>query len=400
VSEVLPPSGRRGRRAERRRQQRRRRNQVLAVLLALALAAAVVAVTTMVRGDEPPPAAVDAQGRTQTTLLFQVRGEDGAALASALLAHDPASGNGTVVLVPRQVIADAAGAGASPFAQILATGSEESSRNALADLLGITVDDGWVLDAGTLAALVDALGGLSIVVDVPVMEGPTVVLTVGQQQLSGAQVVTFVSYLRPDEQEQTRLARLQDVFDALLAALPDDTGEVQALLGQLGDGSRSTLPAGELAERLVGLAEATEADAVQYDTLPVIPLDAGGGESAFRLDEPAAQALVERRLAQSVPEGERATGNRVLVLNGVGTPGIGEAVRGRLIDEGFVFVGSRNAPRFDYANTVVLVPEATPEAQLLGERVAAALGVQADVRTDQFGTIADVVVIIGADFSP
>jgi hypothetical protein len=88
------------------------------------------------------------------------------------------------------------------------------------------------------------------------------------------------------------------------------------------------------------------------------------------------------------------------VLNGVGTPGIGEVVRTRLVQDDFVFVGSRNAPRFDYANTIVLVPEATPEAQLLGERVAAALGVDPDVRTDELGSIADVIVIVGADFVP
>lgn len=399
MTEVLPPSGRRSRRAEQRR-RRRRRAQALAAVLAVALVAAIALVVQQMRDDDGAAPVVEAQGRTQTTLLMQVQGDDGGALASALLAHDPASGNGTVVLIPPQVIADAAGSGSAPFGRILATGSEESSRNALADLLGITVDGSWVLDVGALTRLVDALGGITVAVDAPVMAGSTVVLRPGQQQLSGAQAVTFASYLGPQEQEQTRLARLQDVLDALLAALPDDADDVEALLVELGEGSRSNLPVAELAELLVGLAASAENDAVQYDTLPVIPLDSGDGTTAFRLDEDAAQALVERRLAQSVPEGERATGNRVLVLNGVGTPGIGEMVRNRLVDEGFVFVGSRNAPRFDYQNTVVLVPEATPEAQLLGERVAAALGVAADVRTDELGSIADVIVIVGADFAP
>ena len=121
---------------------------------------------------------------------------------------------------------------------------------------------------------------------------------------------------------------------------------------------------------------------------------------AFRLDEEAAGALVDRVLAQSLPAGARQTGNRVLVLNGVG-PGIGDAARAKLVAADFVFVGARNNERFGIQTTQVLVPEATPEAQQLGERVAAALGVPADVRqSDQLGTIADAVVLVGADFAP
>jgi hypothetical protein len=104
-------------------------------------------------------------------------------------------------------------------------------------------------------------------------------------------------------------------------------------------------------------------------------------------------------LAQSVPAGERQTGNRVLVLNGVADAGA-DAARAKLVAADFVFVGARNNERFGVETTQVLVPEATPEAQALGERVAAALGVPADVRQSDLGTIADAVVIIGANFTP
>ena len=87
------------------------------------------------------------------------------------------------------------------------------------------------------------------------------------------------------------------------------------------------------------------------------------------------------------------------MLNGVGTP-VGDAVRAKLVAADFVFVASRNAERFGYATTQVLVPEATPEARALGVRVAEALGVEPDVRQADLGTVADVVVIVGADFQP
>ncbi len=395
----ISPGSRSGRRTELLRRRRRRRQRILAGVLVLAVAAAVVAFVVL-RRDPEGATAVQPQGRTQATLLLQVQGDDQAAAASALLAHDQVSRTGAAVLVPPQVIVDVPGAGSVPFGRALATSAPEGSRNALSDLVGVTVDAGWVLDSPTLITLVDRLGGLRVGVDVPVMQDATVLVGPGEQQLNGEQALAFLGYLAPGEQEQARLARVQELVDGLLTALPDSADEVTPLLGVLGPGSRSSQPAADLARFLVAAAESGQAGDLQFDILPVIPIDAGGGVMAFRLNEEATRNLVDRLLAQSVPTGQRETGNRVLVLNGVGTPGLGETVRTRLVEQGFVFVGSRNAPRFGYENTVVLVPEATPEGQLLGERVASALGVRPDVRADELGTIADVIVIIGADFVP
>ena len=395
----VAPGPRSGRRAELRRRRRRRRQQLLAGLLALAVVAAVVAFV-LTRQDPESSATVEPQARTQATLLLQVQGAEQAAVASTLLAHDPVSRTGAAVLVPPQVIVDVPGAGSVPFGRALATTAPEGSRNALADLLGVTVDAGWVLDSPTFTALVDRLGGLPVGVDVPVMQDATIIVGPGEQQLNGGQALAFLGYLAPGEQEQARLARVQEVIEGLLTALPGTADEVTALLDQLGAGSRPSQPPADLARFLVAAAQAGGAGDLQFDVLPVIPIDAGGGVMAFRLDEEATRNLVDRLLAQSVPTGQRETGNRVLVLNGVGTPGLGETVRSRLVEQGFVFVGSRNAPRFGYESTVVLVPEATPEAQLLGERVASALGVRPDVRAEELGTVADVIVIIGADFVP
>jgi hypothetical protein len=369
---------------------------VAAVVLLAAAGVAVFLVQRAPEGGEQ----VQEQERTQRTLLFQVRGGDGSAIASALLAHDEPSTTGAVVLVPPQVIVDVPGAGSTAFGQALAAGDPNGSSNALADLLGVQVDGSWVLQQEAFVALVDALGGIPAEVDTPVVLGNQVVVPQGTQQLDGARAVALMTYLAEGEPEQSRLARLQEVLDGLLAALPEDADAVAEQLTALGEGSATSQAANAVARLLVGLQTDNAADQLQYDTLPVIPIDPGGGVTSFRLDQAAARALVDRALAKSVPEGARQSGNRVLVLNGVGTPGLGEAVRSKLVAADFVFVASRNAERFGYETTQVLVPEATPEAQALGTRVAEALGVQPDVRQSDFGSIADVVVIVGADFQP
>jgi hypothetical protein len=400
---TAPVAGRRtSRRAELRRRRRRRQVRLIAAaLVLLGLLAAGFAIY-LAREAPAPPGAGDQSTRTQSTLLLQVQAEDGTAAASALLAHDPEPQEGAVLLLPPQVLVSVAGAGSLPLGSALGTVPPQSLRDALSDLLGVTVDHGWVLEAPLLARLVDALGGVPVDVDVPVVRGQEVLLSPGAQRLDGARAVEFLRYLAPGEQEQARLARLQEVLDGLIRELPRSQEELTAQLEVLGEGSATTLELPELARFLLGLAEDDDAGQLQYDTLPVLPIDTGGeGVTAFRVDATRLPAVVDRLLAASVPPGVREGGNRVLVLNGVGTPGLGEQVRSRLTPAGFVFVGSRNAPQFGYETTQVLVPEATPEAQALGERVAEALGVPpSSVVTQDFGTVADVVVLVGADFRP
>ena len=224
-------------------------------------------------------------------------------------------------------------------------------------------------------------------------------LGTGTQLVDGARATQFLRYLAPGEQEQARLARLQEVVDGLLNALPTATAQVTTALSTLGQRSDSSIPAPQLASFLVGLAGDGRGDQLQYDSLPVIPIDPGDGVTSFRVDPQAVQSLVDRLLAQSVPPGVRQTGNRVLVLNGVGTPGLGEKVRAKLVPAGFVFVGSRNNATFGVARSRVLVKDASQTSQALGARVAKALGLPADaVQTADLGSIADVIVVVGGDF--
>jgi hypothetical protein len=172
------------------------------------------------------------------------------------------------------------------------------------------------------------------------------------------------------------------------------------LLSSLGPGSQASMPVASLADVLAGLKKDDQSQQLQYRSLPVIKVDAGTDDIRFRIDAAGARSMVDELLADSIPPGARAEGNRVLVLNGVGTPGLGEKVRAKLVPAGFVFVGSRNANSFTYAKTQVLVKDATTAGSALGARVARALGVPTTSvqASNQIGSIADVVVIVGRDF--
>jgi hypothetical protein len=370
------------------------------ILGVLALLAGGFAVY-LAKDDRTPPPDSTAERRTQSTLLLQVRGADDEAIANALLAHDPDTQTGAVVLVPPQVLVPVPGAGSVTLGRTLTTGSASTSRNALSDLVGVVVDSGWVLTLPALTALIDDLGGVTVDVDVDVVQGQTVLLNPGERRVEGDSAVAFLTYLAPGEQEQSRLARVQEVLDGLLDVLPATPDELEPVLAALDGSSTTAATTAELAAFLLGLTADDERDQLQYDVLPVVPIDPGEGVTAFRIDTDRVRGLVDRLFADSVAPGAREPGTRVLVLNGVGTPGLGEAVRLKLVPAGFVFVGSRNAPSFGVAATQILIPPATPDAQALGERVANALGVPpTSVATQEFGTVADIVVLVGADFVP
>jgi anionic cell wall polymer biosynthesis LytR-Cps2A-Psr (LCP) family protein len=394
----LDPAGTRlGKRAElrdkRRKQRRRLASAGVAAVVVLLVLVTVVLIKNGGGSGHKPTAPV----RTQRTLLLQVKAADGSAAASALLAHDPASGTGVVVLVPQQVLANVPGGGNVPFGKALQTATAAGSRNALADLMGVTIDGSWVLDGTTFGQLIDQVGGVQVTVDAAILSGRSVVLQPGAQRLSGAAALGYAGYLGDKEQEQTRLTRVQAVIEGFLTSMPK---HVDAVIKALGGGSQASFDVGSLSNLLQGLKSDDAASNLQYRTLPVIPVTVGNDEIRFRIDATAARSLVDDVLAQSIPPGSRTEGNRVLVLNGVGTPGLGQKVRDKLVPAGFVFVGSRNAPNFGYAKTQVLVPAATTESAALGARVAQALGVpESSVQTStQIGTIADVVVIVGRDF--
>ncbi|MFN2540502.1 MAG: LCP family protein [Mycobacteriales bacterium] len=387
-----------GRRAElRERRRRQRRRLVVAGVTAFALFLVAVAVLLIKNGGSDGNHHNTAT-RTQRTLLFQIKAADGSAISSALLADDPKAGSGAIILIQPQVLANVPGVGSGDFGRALATGGVNGSRNALSDLMGVIIDGSWVVDGTTFARLVDSLGGVDVNVDVVVQRGRTILLNPGQQRLGGSNALAFATYLAPGEQEQVRLTRLQAVLDAILNALPKDA---TSLIGSLGRNSVTTQPAASVAAVLTGLAKDDDSNNLQYQSLPVTKVEIDE-QQRFRIDADADKQLVDDLLAQSIPPGARKSGNRVLVLNGVGTPGLGDKVRAKLVPAGFVFIGSRNAPRFGFRTTIVLVPDATEAAVAVGRQVARAIGVPGSSvqTTDEIGTIADVVVIVGADFKP
>lgn len=391
---------------ERRAETRRRLGLVGAVVLVLGALVAAGVVLLSGGGDEAPTRTASPQQARQDTLLLQVTGPDGAAAASALVGVTPAESTGSVVLVPSGLLVDVAGSGSLPFGETVTLPEESAPAQALTDLVGVRIDESWVLSSGGLARLVDSVGGVRVAVDVDVLApdgagGQTVVVQAGSQELAGDAAAAYATYLAEGETELARLARFDDVLSAVLEGLPGDAGELRTRLEALGADSRSTLAPEDLGQRLADLQAVVAEDALVTDVLPVTEYDAGGGTPTYGVEPGQLEETMQARFPgarQTALDGQVV---EVLVSNGVGTPGLVEQARTRLVDAGFRFRNGGNAQSFTDEPSSVILPDGTAESVAAGRRVAEVLGLPATSleTTDRGQNLVDVIVILGTDFA-
>jgi LytR cell envelope-related transcriptional attenuator len=249
-----------------------------------------------------------------------------------------------------------------PAAQLVIPGQGESSvrealelpsrqaATAVGNLLGVWIEEGATIEADRLAAMADEVGGVRI----------------GGDLVGGRGVAEmFVASADGD------VVGLQIVMEALLSAdaawSPSDLADADdpdAVIRVLEDASGAevvTLEAEEVASGMLRTTPQQVSDAL---------IEAFGG--------PAEQA---------VP---------VIVLNGNGVPGIGEAVAERLLPGGFRIAVSQNASDFDHPETLIVV--GSPDDVGSAERVRDLLGV-GSVSVSVGSGIAPVTVVIGKDFT-
>jgi anionic cell wall polymer biosynthesis LytR-Cps2A-Psr (LCP) family protein len=402
-----PTKTRRELRAERRRQKRRRLG---AVGIAGVVVAALIVAAAVGFGVKQATSNHHSKPQGQTTVLMSVAGVDGTATETALLAHDDTTHHGVELLIPGRLLTQVCGFGNQQLGQILALPNGQTlSRTTVGSLLGgVTVDASWVLTSAQLAKLVDAVGGITTDVDVNVTQqhadgSRVLLLSQGSgQHLNGSQAATYATYLRPGEDALAGLVRLQNVFDGIDAALPRTASAAAKKLRALGSGASSTLGPERLAEVLVGLAADSRRSNVLPTTLPVVKIDSGGTQPSYRVDTQQTATFVQANLSASLPASATVVRKRVLIENGVGTPGLAGSACDLLVKAGFAFAGSGNAPNFNFATSKVLVPDHSVANAQLGDSVSRALKLPVkDVLVKDFGqNVADVLVILGRDYKP
>jgi hypothetical protein len=359
------PNGAQPSRTERSLQVERRW-RIQAIVAGAVVLLVLVWLVTRSGGDDaagatPTPSASQsatvAEGPAQL-LAFSVTGAPNALLATVGTGGGLAS---AAVIVPPNLTMVMPGAGET---------SSEELQNLPGDAMRVgvsNVDGAWngyyaVMDLGSFAEVVDRDGGLNVDLQDVYTSGSTVIGP-GQTHLTGEQVTSLLR-----AQADDTAARWADVLTAFLASQP-------------------RLQAGDFAETDDAQAAAAILGSGAAD-VQIMPTQVVGGTALI-----TAQPDLDEQMAQLFGT---PTPIRAEVRNGNGQPGVGEAVGAQLIPAGFRIVLSENADTFDHQTTQIIA--AGSENEQAAEQAKQAIGVGKVIVSQVPSGLADVTVIVGADY--
>lgn len=399
------------RRARLEGERRRRRRKELARGAVAAAVAAVVGVagviSIMSRDDAPAPApgvaakGADAKDTITTTLVFGTRERrpDAAPVWIALLSTDSATGRCSVIYIPAHTATGVPGRGLLAVGDALESGGVPLLLLAAETLLGTPVDRYLELSDADAAVLFAETGPLTVDVpdDVRVGAGPgqaRLLFTAGPQRL-GPEFLVDLLYVKGLDTDDVELgARHVAFWTSLLEAFAFDAGGLGEAVERAGAAVGETDATSDELARLFERLAAAAPEERTVALLPVRQVGVGGSE-LYQVDEDE----VEEFLAETV--GARAVAGRevrIQILNGNGSPGVGQLVAERLGGEGFRVILSGNARRLNYRETLVITYDRSPKGLDLAEKTRDLIGVGEVQVAAQSQGIVDLTIVVGKDF--
>lgn len=321
------------------------RRPFLAAVALAAVAALSVAGLVLARQRAGRPA--EAAEPLRPELVLFVVESDGGTLGAVV--GSTRAGAGGALVIPGELSVTIPGQGDGTVEEALGLPPGQAAT-AIANLLGVWVDHHLTIGERRLAAVVDRAGGIDA----------------GGATQGGAEVLAAL-----EASGRTRVTAfglvLQGLLDETVEWLPEDLADSDSAAAVL--------------EALEGARGASVA---------ALPSEEAG-PGIYRVEPEAVRsAIVE---AFGGPDREVVP---VIVLNGSGSPGIGEIVAERIVPGGFRIVVNENASSFDHEETLVVVGSADDVA--LGERVRDLLGT-GSVSVSVSSGIAPVTIVVGKDVS-
>ncbi|MGH2737219.1 MAG: LCP family protein [Actinomycetota bacterium] len=259
-----------------------------------------------------------------------------------------------IVAVPADVTINVPGQGIGTVGEAAAGGDVGLVSVALENLIGVRMDGSVDSTTAELQAAVDALGTIQV----------------ADEPMAGAQVIQYLTTLQPGALPDERFLRWQDVLQGIREGVAANPSAVAGFPEPL----RPVLASGS-------------PEPMAMYALPVVDLGAG----LLRPDEEGLEALVDDLF---IPHAGDEV--RIVVLNGVGRPGVGEEVARILVPEGYRLMSTTNADSFSYKETKIIAHSEDDRAA--AERARGLLGVGRVFMGFQPAGLADLTVVVGQDF--
>ena len=254
---------------------------------------------SIVRSDGvPSPDPTPTQDQVEETLFLQVLDADGYARGNVVMGIEPPANDPLTVFlaVPASLLV-AAGDDSVTLGTTPQSADTLAGVTAIEESLGLRVDAGLQLDRLAFAGLVDAVDGVWIKLDRPVLlpaigeEGRLRVLGPGWVKMDGIAAADYAVLRIPGESEDDRIARFLDLVQKAIERMPRTEDQMRQLLTSLGSLAQSTVPTEELVPFLMSVRSDVGSERVRTEVLPVEIIR--GGARPASIAAPDAEALVQ-----------------------------------------------------------------------------------------------------------
>lgn len=254
---------------------------------------------SIVRSDGvPSPDPTPTQDQVEETLLLQVLDSDGYARGNVVIGIEPPETDPLTVFlaVPASLLV-AAGDDSATLGTTPQSADTLAAVNAIEGSLDLRVDAGLQLDRLAFAGLVDAVDGVWVELDRPILlpaigeEGRLRVLGPGWVKMDGIAAADYAVLRIPGESEADRIARFLGILEEVIERMPRTEDQMRQLLTSLGSLAQSTVPTEELVPFLMSVRSDVASGRVRTEVLPVEIIR--GGARPASIAAPDADALVQ-----------------------------------------------------------------------------------------------------------
>ncbi|MCQ9179946.1 LCP family protein [Streptomyces sp. IBSBF 2953] len=392
-------------RTERREEAKRRaRSRVVALAVVLALAAVGGVGYLWFAGKLPglssssdsDAKATTAGAQKRDVVVVHLHNTVGGGTSTVLLVDNTTTKQATTVLLPNSLVLTDDDGATTTLAKSVDDDGSAGTRDALATVLGTSIEGTWRLDTPYLQNLVDLVGNIEVDTDATVPDpaakkGQAPLVAKGEDQtLGGKAAVAYATYRAPGEPQNAQLQRFGQVMQGVLRKVSSDpqgaTVTVQTL-AQILDPSLTDKDLGAFLAKLADLAKGGD-----YKTA-LLPVQNDGTLSAA-----ASAGVVKDVLGGTAKSPDKDAAVSVSVQNASGDKANTEDARVVLLNGGFTFLEA-GSPSSSKAASQVLYADAAEKAN--ASEVAKTLGLDAGaVKKGAVSGNADVAVVLGKDYKP
>ncbi|MDI6689747.1 MAG: LCP family protein [Actinomycetota bacterium] len=339
------------------------------------------------------------------------QGEKARADAIIFLRLDPPRKKAILISIPRDMRVKVPGRGRGKINAAYAYGGPKLMILTVEDFTGFSIHHFVGVDFEGFKKMVDALGGVDIYVDEPIIDESrkyTMHIPAGYQKFDGETALNYVRYRHGDPKgDLGRIERQQKFLEAFMnkALRLKHALKIPTLVNIFADNSRTDLTISEMIQFATFLKSLEKKD-VEVVTLPGTPKTIKRVSYVIPDEEKIEEILYHVREGLSLKEfKEKSAGSSqknigIKILNGCGVSSLAEKVRDKLVSKGFRIVEVGNADNFNYEHTVIYCgPGQYQKALVVKEHFKQAKIVSKSKSSVPTIRQADcIVIIIGKDY--